>query len=329
MTRSPRSVDVGLSTVAAVAGVAVAVSPALTWFRGTPSRRRTWSGFGLFADREVLGIEGNPLMLGFDDGDWYNSAFGPAAPMAVGLVLVLGGLAAIRRRPRVMPTWIAPAVAVTALWSVGAAGITGGSGVRSGGDVGGAGICVWAIGSAVGALAFGAKAARDRPPLSSSAVAGAIVDWAALPAILLGGAFGALLTGAEEVQPFATWLVLLAATLAAVFPAAAMVTALLAITPPGRPLGVTVLNTSALVLGGLLFALWAVAACHAGTGQIETGVPGQRDSAPATQDTTTALNHDCSGDKVHNLGTGESACAPDIRSIALSGSVDHVSWMRV
>jgi hypothetical protein len=70
---------------------------------------------------------------------------------------------------------------------------------------------------------------------------------------------------------------------------------LLAITPPGRPLGVTILNTSALVLGGLLFALWAVAACHAGTGQIETGVPGQW----------------------------------DIRSIALSGSVDHVSWMRV
>ena len=319
MTRSPRSVDVGLSAVAAVAGVAVAVSPALTWLRGSPSGRRTWSGFGLFADREVLGIEGNPLMLGFDDGDWYNAAFGPAAPMAVGLVLVLGGLAAIRRRPRVMPTWIAPAVAVTALWSVGAAGITGGSGVRSGGDVGGAGICVWAIGSAFGALAFGAKAARDRPPLSSSAVAGAIVDWAAIPAILLGGAFGALLTGAEEVQPFATWLVLLAATLAAVFPAAAMVTALLAITPPGRPLGVTVVNASALVLGGLLFALWAVTACHAGTGQVETGVPGQRDSAPATQHTTTALNHDSSGDKVHNLGTGESGCAPEIRSIALSG----------
>ena len=81
------------------------------------------------------------------------------------------------------------------------------------GDVSGAGICVWAIGSASGALAFGAKAVRGRPPLSSSAVAGAIVDWAALPAILLGGAFGALLTGAEEVQPFATWLVLLAPAL--------------------------------------------------------------------------------------------------------------------
>jgi hypothetical protein len=295
----------------------VAVSPALTWFRDTPLRRRTWSGFGLFADREALGIEGNALMLGFDDGDWYNSAFGPAAPMAVGLVLVLGGLSAMRRRARVMPTWIAPAVAVTSLWSVGAAGITGGSGVRSGGDMGGAGICVWAIGSAVGALAFGAKAARDRPPLSSSAVAGAIFDWAALPAILLGGAFGALLTGAEEVQPFATWLVLLTATFAAVLPAAATVTALLAIAPSGRPLGVIVLNTSALVLGGLLFALWAVAACHAGTGQMETGVPGQRDGAPAAQDTTTVLSLDCSGDNVHN--PGKSACAPDIRGIALAG----------
>jgi hypothetical protein len=221
----------------------------------------------LFADREVLGIDGNPLMLGFDDGDWYNSAFGPVAPMAVGLVLFLGGLTAIRRRERTTPTWIAPAFAATALWSVGAAGITGGSGVSSGGDVGGAGICVWAIGSACGALAFGAKAAADRPALSSSAVVGAIVDWAALPAILLGGAFGALLARAEEVQPFATWLVLLTATLAALFPAAAMVTALLAITPPGRPLGVTVLNTSALVLGGLLFALWAVAACHGGAGE--------------------------------------------------------------
>ena len=283
MTRRPRSVGAGLGAVGAVAGVAVAVSPAFTWFRGTSSRRRTWSGFGLFDDREVLGIEGNPLMLGFDDGDWYNSAFGPAAPIAVGLVLVLGGLTAMRRRARVMPAWIAPAVAVTALWSVGAAGITGGSGARSGGDVGGAGICVWALGSALGALAFGAKAARDRPPLSNSAVGGAIVDWVALPAILLGGAFGALLTWAEEVQPFATWLVLLAATLAAVLPAAATVTALLAITPSGRPLGVTVLNTSALVLGGLLFVLWAVAACHAGT------------------------------------GTGASACAPDIRSIALPG----------
>ena len=328
MTRSPRSIDVGLSTVAAVAGVAVAVSPALTWLRGSPSGRRTWSGFGLFADREVLGIEGNLLMLGFDDGDWYNAAFGPAAPMAVGWCWSSARLAAIRRRPRVIRRDHAGVREDRP--RVGRSG-----GVRRrirralGGVLGGAGICVWAIGSAFGALAFGAKAARDRPPLSSSAVAGAIVDWAAIPAILLGGAFGALLTGAEEVQPFATWLVLLAATLAAVFPAAAMVTALLAITPPGRPLGVTVVNTSALVLGGLLFALWAVTACHAGTGQVENGVPGQRDSAPATQHTTTALNHDSSGDKVHNLGTGESACAPEIRSIGLSRSVDHVSWMRV
>ena len=94
---------------------------------------------------------------------------------------------------------------------------------------------------------------------------------------------------------------------------------MLALAPLGRPLGVTVLNTSALVLAGLLFALWAVAACHAGVGQIETGVPGQRDSAPATQDTATALNHDCSADEVDNLRTGESACDPDIRHIALSG----------
>ena len=96
-------------------------------------------------------------------------------------------------------------------------------------------------------------------------MAAAVLDWAALPAILLGGAFGALLGRAEEVEPFATWLVLLAATAAAAFPAGATIIAVLAVTPPGRPLGVIVLNTSAVVLGGLLFVLWLSAACGAGT----------------------------------------------------------------
>jgi hypothetical protein len=272
VTRSPRSLDVGLGGVAALAGVAVAVSPSMTWLHGA-SRRSPWSGFGVFADREVLGIEGNALMLGIEDDGWYSSMFGPAAPMTVGVLLVVGGMAVTRQRPRVTP-WIAPAAAVTALWSLGAAGITGGSGVvpSGGGHVGGAGICVWAIGSIVAALALGAKAARDRPRLSSSTVAVAVVDWAALPAIMLGGASAALFAAAEEVQPFATVLVLLAATFTAVFPAAATITALLAVTPPGRPLGVIVLNTSALVLAGLLFVLWAAAACDAGTGPVGSSV---------------------------------------------------------
>jgi hypothetical protein len=87
-----------------------------------------------------------------------------------------------------------------------------------------------------------------------------IFDWAPAPSILLAGLFGKLLYAAEEWDPFATGPAFIAALSTAAFPAAGMVAALLAVARPGRPLMLIVVNTSALVVGLLLFALWTVVA---------------------------------------------------------------------
>jgi hypothetical protein len=258
-TGACRSLTPWLGAMTIACGLVVAVSPVWTWFRGTASTFGTWSGFGLYADRDALEISGGALMMGFDADGFYNALFGPFVPVIVGLLIGLGGLAVALERSRLSARWIAPAGAVIALWSLGAAGVTGGSGVEPGGDIGGTGVRAWAIGSAVAAVALAVVSATDRPA-PGPALARRIIDWAPIPAVLLAGAFGELLYVAEERDPFATGLVFITASLAAASPAAGTVAALLAIAPTGRPLGVTVVNASALVLGIVLFAVWAHAA---------------------------------------------------------------------
>jgi hypothetical protein len=242
-----------------VCGLAVAVSPSLTWFRGTAFSRGVWSGFGLYADRDELEIKCSALMMGFDADGFYNSLFGPG-PVLVGVTLGFGGLVVILRRGRLTPTWFVSGCAVTALWSLGAAGLTGASGVEPGGDIGGLGIRAWAVGCAIAAMALGVASARSRPSAPASALSRRIIDWASAPSIFLAGVFGKLLFSVEEWDPFATGPVFIAASLTAAFPAAGSVAALLAVAPPGRPLIVTVVNTSALVVGVFLFVLWTLVA---------------------------------------------------------------------
>jgi len=255
-----RRLTAWLGATAMAGGVVVAVSPSLTWFRGTALSRGVWSGFALYADRDELDIEGNALMMGFDADGFYNSLFGPAVPLLVGVALGFGGLVVILRRASVTPACLVSGLAVTALWSLGAAGLTGASGVEPRGDIGGAGIRAWAIGSAVAATALGVAVAWNRPSVPGSALSRRIIDWVSVPSILLAGAFGKLLYAAEEWDPFATGPVFITASLTAAVPAAGTVAALLAVAPPGRPLTVTVVNTSALILGVLLFVLWTVSA---------------------------------------------------------------------
>jgi hypothetical protein len=252
-TRPPRVA--ALAAVAVVGGVAVAVSPWFTWLAGTGTAPGDTSGVALAADRAQLGIHGNAFVLGFAAEGVYNSLFGPAVPLIVGVVLaVIGGAMVLRGKRRA--AWIAPVGTAVALWSVGAAGLTGGSGLDPDADIGGAGIRVWALGSALAALALGVATATDPRQPGRSVLRRAFIDWAALPAVLLGGASAELLHAAEEWQPFAAGAVFVAAASTAAFPAAGTVAALVAVAPTVRPLPVTLANGAALVIGGLLFALW-------------------------------------------------------------------------
>ena len=222
--------------------------------------RRRLVGLRLYAHRAELGVEGNAVMMGFDADGSYNSLFGPAVPVLVGVVLALAGLSVALTRAPALATSIAGGSAVIALSSLAMAGLTATSGLDPGGDIGGSGIRAWAVGSAVGAIALGVVAVVDRPRAPSSAFTRRLVDWAPLPAVMLAGVFGELLYAAEERHPFAIGPVLVTATLTAAFPAAGTVAALLAIAPPGRPLLITVVDTAAFVLGVVLFALWTLMA---------------------------------------------------------------------
>jgi hypothetical protein len=248
---------VGVGAATTACGVVIALSPSLTWFRGTASAPGSWTGFGLHADRVALGIHGNAVMMGFEADGWYSSMFGPLVPVLVGLALCLGGLAVLLRWPGPSPAWAGRWSVVIALWSLGAAGVTGGAGVDPGGGVGGPGIRVWAIGSTTAAIGLAVLLAHEGSTTPSSVADGRVIDWVSIPAILLGGVFAAVLARTEEWHPFATAIVFIAATLTAACPAIGTVAALLAAAPPRRPLAVTVVNAAALVLGVLLFVLWA------------------------------------------------------------------------
>ncbi len=218
-----RTITSWLGAITLVCGIAVAVSPSLTWFRGTALSRGVWSGFGLYVDRDELEISGSVLMMGFDADGFYNSLFGPAVPLLVGMTLGFGGLVIhLWGRGGTAPTWLVSACAVTALWLLGAAGLTGASGVEPGGDIGGLGIRTWAVGCVVAAMALGAAVPRNRPSAPASALSRRIIDSASAPSILLAGVFAKLLYAVEEREPFATGPVFIAASLTAASP------------PPGR-----------------------------------------------------------------------------------------------
>jgi hypothetical protein len=249
----PRVAALGALTVACA--VMVAASPWLTWLTPTGSTTVA-SGFDLVANRAELGIHGNALVLGFAADGAYHSLLGPVVPLIVGLALVVAGGVLMLRQPRLARAWIAPVGAAVALCSVGAAGLTGGSGVEPGTEIGGLGIRAWALGSAVAALALGVVTATDPPPPGRSAFWRTVIEWAALPAIPLGGACAELLHAVEERQPFAAGAVFVAAASTAAFPAAGTVAALVAVAPGARPLPVTLANGAVLVVGTLLFFLW-------------------------------------------------------------------------
>ena len=219
-----------------------------------------WSGFGLYANRDELGIDGNAVMMAFADDGVYNSLFGPAVPVLVGMVLALAGLTITLTRRQAVAMSMAYGSAGIALSSLAAAGLTAVSGVDPGGDVGGWGIRAWAIGSLIGAIGLCVMAVAHRPRAPSSAFIRSLIDWVPLPALMFSGVFAHLLHAAEERHPFALVPVFIAATSTASLPAAGTVAALLAVAPPGRPMLVIVLDTAALVLGVVLFALWTQSA---------------------------------------------------------------------
>ena len=245
----------GLGVVTVVCGAIIAISPTWTWFRGTALRRGAWSGFGLYADRDGLSLDGTALMMAFDAAGWYDALFGPAVPTIAGLVLVIGGLTVGLRRTTVTPAWSAWGAAL-ALWSLGAAGLSGKAGVHPAGDIGGAGVRAWAIASAVGAAWLAREVGRRWSRALTPSSSHRLIDWISVPAILLGGVFAALLAAAEQRHPFAAEHVFVAASLTVAFPAAGTIAALVSVAPPQRSLPVMVVNTSALVLGVVLFALW-------------------------------------------------------------------------
>ena len=239
-----------------VCGATIAVSPWLTWYEGTVFTPGSWSGVELYADRDELKIAGGVLMMGFDADGWYESLFGPVIPVLIGVVLGVVGFVVVVRRAARTPTWAAALGVAAALWSLGAAGLTGRSGVYPSGEIGGPGLRVWAIGSAMCAVGFGVQVTRGwLPGPNSTGVHGAL-KWLSVPALLASVPFLVSLYWLEDLFPFATVRVFLAASLAAAFPAIGTVIALVTVVQPRRSAVVVAVSSFARVLAVLLFGLW-------------------------------------------------------------------------
>jgi hypothetical protein len=94
----------GVGAVTMVCGTLTATARWLTWYRGTSFRPGTWSGVERYADRDELKIAGGVLMMAFDADGWYESLFGPAIPVLVGVALDAVGLVIVVRRATQTPT---------------------------------------------------------------------------------------------------------------------------------------------------------------------------------------------------------------------------------
>lgn len=208
------------------AGGLIAGSAGMKWYDGL-------SGLDLYRRRSELAVapETNPLIGGFDADGWFESFFGPAVPIGIGIALAaISALVVWRVSPRetlLAGLWLA-------LLSWLAAGVTGASGAD------GPGIRLWVGASVAAAAILGWALIHSEPTRRSAAAA-----WFAVLAVLAWLPLGWAVFGLEDYYPFAASSLLLASLLMVGVPAAGAVTAIdvLRSRPIRRP------AVGALVLG--------------------------------------------------------------------------------
>jgi hypothetical protein len=210
----------------------------------------------MLSNSSELGLDGGALMMAFRNGG--DSFFGPALPVACGVLLVVVGVGVMTRSRR-LSAWASPVGAVAALLSLGAVCVTAPVQASSA-RIGGAGIEIWLVASlaAAGALGIGIANVRCSP---QGLVLRRVLRWTMIPCFF---AFFPLLgatVGLDEQSPFPETAVFAVYTLMSGFPAVGTTIALLLVSRHDRSRADVAVGTIGLILGGLwLLVMFAVAA---------------------------------------------------------------------